>query len=136
MKQNQTYFSIGQVAQRSQLPVKTIRYYDEIGLVKAAQVSSTGYRQYAEKEIRLLIFAKHARDFGFSIEVCRELLDLYQNPHRTSREVKEIVSDRIQEIRQKLSDIQSLLQELERLEASCAGDDRPDCPIIAHLEKD
>ena len=76
---------------------------------------------------------RHARSFGFSIDICRELLDLYENPKRTSREVKEIASRRLKEVRKKMEELQRLYDELSHLEATCHGDERPDCPIINFL---
>jgi Cu(I)-responsive transcriptional regulator len=124
---------IGRAAKASNLSVKTVRYYDEIRLVKPSGHSSNGYRLYDERDIRKLVFVNHARAFGFSIDTCRELLDLYENPARTSKEVKEITSRRLKEIRQKMKELQLLNKELTYLSNNCHGDERPDCPIIDFL---
>jgi Cu(I)-responsive transcriptional regulator len=126
-------FAIGRAAKAADLPVKTVRYYDEIGLVRPSSHSAKGYRLYGDRDIRKLVFVRHARGFGFPIEVCRELLDLYENPHRTSKEVKEITARRLSEIHRKMGELQRLYDELSRLARSCHGDDRPDCPIIDYL---
>ena len=125
--------SIGRAANAANMPVKTVRYYDEISLVKPSGHSTNGYRLYDERDIRKLVFVRHARAFGFSIDTCRELLDLYENPARTSKEVKEITSQRLEEIRQKMEELQRLYDELSHLENTCHGDERPDCPIIDFL---
>ena len=127
--------SIGRAAKTADLPVKTVRYYDDIGLVKPSGYSTNGYRLYDARDIRKLVFVRHARAFGFSIDTCRDLLDLYENPERTSKEVKEITSRRLKEIRQKMKELQRLYDELSHLANTCHGDERPDCPIIDFLAK-
>jgi len=123
-------FSIGQAAKAAEMPIKTVRYYDEIGLIKSSGQSAKGYRLYGERDIRKLVFVRHARAFGFSIDTCRELLDLYKNTHRTSKEVKRIASQRLHDIRRKMNELQRLHDELVYLTEACHGNDRPDCPII------
>ena len=125
--------SIGRAAKTSELPVKTIRYYDEIHLVTPSDHGANGYRLYNERDLRKLIFVRQARAFGFSIDACRELLDLFENPRRTSKEVKEITSRRLKEIRQKMKELKCLYNELTHLASTCHGDERPDCPIIDFL---
>ncbi len=125
--------AIGQAAKVSDLPVKTVRYYDEIELVKPSGRAANGYRLYDETDIRKLVFVRHARVFGFSLATCRELLDLYENPSRTSKEVKEITSQRLEEIRQKMNELRHLYNELSHLKNNCHGDARPNCPIIDFL---
>lgn len=126
-------YSIGRAAKAANVPIKTIRYYDEIGLIKSPGVSEAGYRMYDEKTLHKLIFVRHARTFGFSIDTCRELLDLYENPSRTSKEVKQIALQRLEEIRQKREELERLEAVLSHLAEGCLGDARPDCPIIEFL---
>lgn len=125
--------NISAASKASGLPVKTVRYYADIGLVKAPSRTAAGYRTYDEVSVRKLIFIRRSREFGFSIEECRELLGLYQNKKRSSAEVKRIAAKRLKEIKIKQLDLQSLHDELEHLVTSCRGDDRPDCPIIDYL---
>ncbi len=115
------------------LPVKTVRYYADIGLVNAPSRTASGYRTYDEAAVRKLTFVRRSREFGFSIEECRELLGLYQDQDRNSAEVKKIASDRLAQIEQKQKELQSLRDELAHLVSSCRGDNMPDCPIIDYL---
>lgn len=124
---------IGRVAKAAGLPVKTVRYYDEIGLIKANALSEKGYRLYDDRAVHKLIFIRHARAFGFSIEVCRELLDCYENPARTSQEVKAVTARHLVQIREKMAALQQLHDSLAHLADHCHGDERPDCPIIDYL---
>lgn len=126
--------NISAVAEAAGLPVKTVRYYSDIGLVPAPGRSSAGYRSYDDSAVRKLVFVRRAREFGFSVEECRELLDLYQDRHRSSADVKRIAARRLEEIAEKQRELQSLHDELAHLVEACRGDHRPDCPIIEGLE--
>ena len=125
--------NIGQAAKISGLTVKTVRYYDNIGLVKAYQNSENQYRVYSKDDIATLQFIGRARRFGFSIEECRELLSLYQDKNRPSREVKELTLEKLARIDNKLDELRNLRNQLYHLSKSCSGDDRPDCPILDAL---
>lgn len=125
--------NISSVSKAAGLPVKTVRYYSDIGLVEAPSRSEAGYRTYDDAALRKLIFIRRSREFGFSIEECRGLLGLYQDQDRTSAEVKRIASKRLEEIELKQRELQSLRDELAHLVKSCRGDHRPDCPIIDYL---
>lgn len=125
--------NISSAAKAAGLPVKTVRYYADIGLVAAPSRSEAGYRTYDDASVRKLAFVRRSREFGFGIDECRELLGLYQDGDRTSAEVKRIASKKLQEIEDKQRELQSLHDELEHLVKSCRGDQRPDCPIMDYL---
>jgi len=122
--------NIGDIAKMSGLPVKTIRYYADIDLVKPSGRSTSGYRKYGEGSINKLVFVRRAREFGFSIDKCRELLSLYENKNRTSAAVKKIATSRLREIERKQEELQALHDELNRFVEGCPGDHLPDCPIL------
>jgi DNA-binding transcriptional MerR regulator len=82
--------NIGQAAERSGVPSKTIRYYEDIGLVAAAPRSINGYREYGETDVHILRFVQRARSLGFSVRDCLQLLSLYRDPQRASADVKEL----------------------------------------------
>ncbi len=115
------------------LPVKTVRYYADIGLVAAPARGTSGYRHYDQAAIRKLIFVRRARAFGFSIDDCRELLSLYEDRHRSSADVRHIALRRLRDIEQKQKELQSLHDDLAHLVDACRGDSRPNCPIIDYL---
>ncbi|MEO1067017.1 MAG: Cu(I)-responsive transcriptional regulator [Pseudomonadota bacterium] len=124
---------IGDVAKAADLSVKTVRYYADIGLVMPSGRSASGYRLYDDAELKKLIFVRRARSFGFSVDECRELLSLYEDRSRSSRDVKKLAQQRIVEIERKMAELQSLHDELTHLAQSCRGDNRADCPIIDSL---
>lgn len=123
--------NIGAVAKASGLPIKTVRYYADIGLVVPDGRSESGYRQYAEPELKKLVFARRARAFGFSIDETRELLSLYEDQTRSSADVKRIAEGRLADIEARMRELQALRDELSHLVGACHGDDRPDCPILS-----
>ncbi|WP_420402405.1 Cu(I)-responsive transcriptional regulator [Nisaea sp.] len=127
--------NIGQASKASNLPVKTIRYYEDIGLVIAPR-SGNGYRQYGEIEIHKLRFVQRARSLGFSVEDCRALLSLYEDSKRSSADVKKLAEKNLKEIEAKIVELTNLREVLAHLLDSCAGDNRPDCPIIDDLSSE
>ena len=123
---------VGEAAQRSGLPTKTVRYYEEIGLVVAKR-EDNGYRVYDEADIHKLRFLQRARGLGFTIEECRNLLSLYEDKRRASSDVKALARARIEEIDRKVEELHSLRDTLARLVDACHGDHRPECPILDDL---
>lgn len=124
--------NIGEVAEQSGLPAKTIRYYEDIGLVKPAR-SFNGYRAFTESDAHKLAFLARSRSLGFTIEDCRALLDLYDNKDRASADVKKIAEEHLDDIERKISELTAMRDTLQHLVAHCHGDNRPDCPIIETL---
>jgi len=124
--------NIGEVAHRSGLPAKTIRYYEEIGLIRPLRADN-GYRAFRESDLHKLAFLSRARGLGFSIEDCRALLALWEDRSRTSAEVKRIAEGHLAGIGRKIAELEEMRATLADLVKACTGDDRPDCPILAGL---
>ena len=126
--------NIGEVAKRAGLPAKTIRYYEDIGLIRPLR-SDNGYRAFQENDLHKLAFMGRARALGFSIEDCRTLLALYDDGTRESAQVKKIAEDHLRQIDDKIVQLQSMRNTLSHLIDSCQGDHRPECPILEDLSK-
>ncbi|MCO6184926.1 Cu(I)-responsive transcriptional regulator [Rhizobium sp. L1K21] len=124
--------NIGKAAEISGLPPKTIRYYEEIGLVVPDR-SENGYRDYSDVDGHRLKFLQRSRSLGFSIEECRMLLSLYDDKHRASGDVKSLAQQKIDEIEEKIAQLNGLKTTLGNLVRCCHGDHRPDCPILDDL---
>lgn len=124
--------NIGEAADTTGLPAKTIRYYEDIGLIKPARATN-GYRDYGNKDVHRLAFIQRSRSLGFTIDECRSLLSLYEDKERASSDVKALATDKIREIDRKLMELQSLRDTLKMLADHCHGDERPDCPIIDEI---
>ncbi len=126
--------NIGQAAEQSGLPAKTIRYYEDIGLIKPLR-DTNGYRAFRDSDIHKLSFLGRARALGFTIEDCRNLLALWEDTDRASADVRAIAKDHLAQIEIKITDLQNMQRTLSDLVRDCAGDDRPDCPILSQLGK-
>lgn len=124
--------NIGRAAERSGLPTKTIRYYEDIGLLKPAR-RANGFRDYADRDVHDLRFIARARGLGFSVEECRHLLDLYRDKARPSAAVRQTTAAHIRTIRAKIDELRAMEGTLSQLIARCSGDSRPDCPILDGL---
>ena len=130
---NDSPMNIGEAARASGVSAKMIRHYESVGLFPEASRTESGYRQYRDKEVHMLRFIRRSRDLGFSIEQIRELLGLWQNRRRPSRQVKALAQAHIEELEQKLQELQAMKETLQHLAHCCHGDDRPDCPILEQL---
>ncbi|MGO4354742.1 Cu(I)-responsive transcriptional regulator [Rhizobium sp. RAF36] len=124
--------NIGEASDRSGLPAKTIRYYEDIGLVRPER-GGNGYRDYDLSDVHKLRFLQRSRGLGFSVEECRQLLALYEDKSRASADVKDIAQTKLTEIDQKIREMMELRRTLEHLVHACHGNDRPDCPILDGL---
>ena len=127
--------NIGKAAKLSNLTVKTVRYYADIGLVSPVKNNNTGYRDFSEDDVARLQFVSKARKFNFSIQECEELLSLYSDKNRSSKEVKSLTLEKISKIDAKLFELKELRQQLSFLANNCQGNDRPDCPILDALSE-
>jgi len=123
--------NISQVAQRTGLTSKAIRFYEDRGLFTAPPRSLNGYRDYHDQHIEELTLIKQAKAAGFSLEECREFVELYRDPHRRSAEIKARTLQKIEELTRQLDEIAQIRERLVRLAESCPGDDNAECPIIA-----
>ena len=124
--------NIGDAASVSGLPAKTIRYYEDIGLIRPRR-GTNGYRDFRDADLHRLAFLARARSLGFTIEDCRTLLALHEDRRRTSAEVKRIAEEHLANIDRKLAELDSIRRVLSRLVRRCHGDARPACPIIDDL---
>ncbi|WP_372872673.1 MerR family DNA-binding protein [Shewanella sp.] len=126
---------IGDVARITGLSVKSIRYYHDINLVSAKR-GENGYRVYDKATLESLRFVQQCREMGFSIEECRNLLTLQQNPTRAAGEVKALAELHLNTLTDKIRRMQALQQQLAELVSQCQGGEQSDCPILASLSTD
>jgi len=124
--------NISEVSERAGIPPKTIRYYEEIGLV-AAPRDTNGYRAFRETDLHKLAFLGRARSLGFSINDCRTLLALYEDRDRASADVRAVARQHLDQIAVKIAELSAMQDTLTHLVHACHGDNRPDCPILDDL---
>lgn len=125
--------NIGEAAKRSGVPAKTIRYYEDIGLIPPAGRTESGYRDYGTAEVEILRFVNRARSLGFSVHDVGELLTLWRDRGRASADVRRIAQGHVDAVDRKIAELQAIKQTLEGLIHRCHGDDRPECPILEEL---
>lgn len=125
--------NISVVAEQSNVPAKTIRYYESIGLISAPPRSEGGYRVYSGRDVETLRFIQRARSLGFSVKDVGDLLALWHDRSRVSAEVKAVAERHVEEIERKIADLEAMRATLMDLVTRCHGDDRPDCPILDGL---
>jgi Cu(I)-responsive transcriptional regulator len=124
--------NVGDAALKSGLPAKTIRCYEDIGLISPARADN-GYRDYSGDDIHRLAFLRRARSLGFSIDDCRQLMALYGDQERASHDVREIASAHVAAITKKIRELEQMRATLQKLIHACHGDARPDCPILEDI---
>ena len=125
--------NIGQAAGATGISAKMIRYYESIGLIRASQRSDAGYRIYGDNDLHSLHFVKRARKLGFSIEQIRDLLSLWQDAGRASADVKAIAQAHVADLDKRICELTDMRDTLRHLALACAGNQKPDCPILSGL---
>ena len=128
--------NIGQAAKASGVSAKMIRYYEQTGLIPAADRKESGYRDYSANDVHMLRFIRRARDLGFSVAEIGDLLNLWRDETRQSAEVKRLAQGHIDALERKIADMQDMAHTLTMLVNACQGDHRPHCPILQRLETD
>ncbi len=125
--------SIGQLSKESGVPSKTIRYYEEVGLLPPSARAENGYRVYGERDVDVLRFIKRARDLGFPLEHTAALLALWRDGSRASADVRALAEQHVALVEEKIAELESMKRTLVDLMERCHGDARPDCPILDDL---
>jgi DNA-binding transcriptional MerR regulator len=125
--------TIGTLARQTGVKIPTIRYYEQMGLMAAAERSEGNQRRYAPHDRDRLSFIKHARDLGFTIEAIRELLELSAHPERPCADADQIAIRQLQSVREKIAKLQTLETELGRIATCCHGDHIKDCYVLQSL---
>ena len=125
--------NIGEVAQRSGLSVKMVRYYEAQGLVPAARRSEGGFRRFSEPDVKAFRFVRRARDLGFPVQTIRRLVALWQDSARSNADVKSVLMGHAAGVDKKIAELGKIRERLQSLVSECAGDGTPGCPILDNL---
>lgn len=128
--------NIGEAAKASNVSAKMIRYYEQIGLIPAADRTESGYRAYSQADIHRLRFIRRARDLGFQVAEITDLLGLWNDTSRHSADVKRLAEQHIVDLEQRIESMRQMADTLKSLISCCAGDERPECPILERLGED
>jgi MerR family copper efflux transcriptional regulator len=125
--------NISIVAKKTGLTSKAIRFYEDKGLVTPPLRGENGYRSYTQQHINELTLLRQARQVGFNLEECGELVNLFNDPARHSADVKARTLQKVAEIERHIVELEAMRKQLMSLAESCPGDDSADCPIIDNL---
>jgi len=128
--------NIGAAARATGLSARMIRYYERMGLVPGVARGTAGYRRYTDNDLHRLRFIRQARELGFPLPDIATLLDLWDDASRHSADVKRMADRHIRTLRERMEDLRRMIDALQTLVDSCAGDDRPECPILAGLGRE
>ncbi|GAB1362310.1 helix-turn-helix domain-containing protein [Rhodobacter sp.] len=124
---------IGKLSDATGVKVPTIRYYEQIGLLPEPERSAGNQRLYGPKVQERLAFIRHSRDLGFPLDAIRELLSLSDNPDRPCGGADAIAKRQLRAVKARISRLQALQSELERMVAQCARGTIADCRVIETL---
>ena len=125
--------NIGQASAATGVSAKMIRYYESVGLIRPAARTDSNYRDFSDRDVNDLRFIRRARGLGFSVEEITRLLSLWRDGERPSREVKAMAEAHVAALDARIAEMQAMADTLRDLARCCAGDERPDCPILADL---
>lgn len=128
--------NISKVAKLTGISAKTIRYYESIDLMPEPMRADNGYRDYSDKDVEILKFIQSARKMGFALKDVANLLQLWQDKNRASRDVRELAERHIEDVENRILELQNIRDTLKNLVECCHGDDRPDCPILNSFIKE
>lgn len=130
---------IGTLGEQTGTSAPTIRYYEEIGLLRPAQRREGGQRVYGTEDVKRLTFIRRCREFGFSIKQVRSLVMLTQDRTRSCTDARDLAQEHLVEVRGKLSELKALERSLAAFvtccDTSCVGGPGPDCVILVDLGK-
>ena len=126
--------TIGQLSKLTSVNIETIRYYERIKMLAPPPRTASGRRVYGSTDVRILVFVRRSRELGFSLDEIRALLRLGGPEKASCREVREIATHHLEDIRSKLADLKKLERLLATTVAKCSGKAAPDCPVLDILD--
>lgn len=126
----------GDLAKKSNVNTETLRYYEKEGLLPEPERTESGYRLYADEDVKRVRFIKRAQELGFSLKEIKELLALKLDASQSASEVKRLTEQKIQDIDRKILNLQAMKTILEDLADACSGEGSVDhCPILNCLDE-
>ena len=126
-------FTIGWLASQTNCKIQTIRYYEQVGLLKLPPRSQGGHRHFGEAALKRLSFILRARQLGFSLDTVRALLTLADGEGRTCEEVHQIAASHLEDVRAKQTNLEVMEKVLAEMVLRCADGTLPECPLIEEL---
>ena len=129
--------TIGKLAERAQVNIQTIRYYERRGLLPEPERTASNYRVYTGDTVRRVRFIKRAQDLGFTLSEIKELLDLRASPRSCCEDVRARSKAKIRDIDEKVRSLEAMRKALSKLVGACSGRGPvTECPILESLEEE
>lgn len=125
--------TIGKLSLQTGVNIETIRYYEKKCILPAPPRTQGGHRLYSEEHMKRLMFVRRSRELGFSLNEIRTMLNMVDGKNLTCSKVKDITLKHLDDVRDKISDLQKLEKTLKTIASRCKGSKTPDCPIIDAL---
>ncbi|MFV2059688.1 MAG: heavy metal-responsive transcriptional regulator [Gammaproteobacteria bacterium] len=126
-------YRIGEVTKMLELSADTLRYYEKINLLPKITRSTSGVREYNDKDISLLKFIRRAQKMNFSLSEINDLIQMRTDPQHARDEVRLLTAQKLKDINTSIDDLTTLRNELQLLLNLCFGSD-DNCPIIESME--
>ena len=126
--------TIGDVSKLAGVNIETIRYYERIKMFSAPPRTKGGRRSYDATHLRALAFIRRSRELGFSLNQVHALIRLGGPAKAACRNVRDIASRHLEDIRAKIADLRKLERLLAKTVARCTGTNAPECPVLDVLD--
>lgn len=125
---------IGELAQRSDCKVETVRFYEREGLLEAPTREANGYRRYTKTHLVQLNFIRHCRSLNMGLPDVRTLLRLQANPELACDEINLLVDSQIDRVHQQIKSLRMLEKQLHSLRDTCNSNTIvSECAILRNL---
>ncbi|MBE0365375.1 MerR family transcriptional regulator, Zn(II)-responsive regulator of zntA [Pseudoalteromonas ulvae UL12] len=128
---------IGQLAKKLAVSTDTLRYYEKNQLLQASERTASGYRIYDQSSVKQLEFVLRAKSVGFTLNEIKELLAInVEKASHSCAEVKGLTASKMEDVANKIAELQRFHQSLSLLHASCCGgpESAQYCSILSALE--
>lgn len=127
--------TIGKIAEKANVNIQTLRYYERRNILKPTKREQSGYRLYDEEALARLRFIKFAQNLGFSLRDIKALLTLRTDNESKCRQTKKIAEEKLAEIERKIADLENMRRALKGLIGQCETRNVTDaCPILASVK--
>jgi len=133
MSMNAEEIAIGRLARETGCKVQTVRYYEQIGLMPEPVRTAGNQRRYGPAHLARMMFIRHGRELGFSIDSIRELLSLMDQPNRSCEAADRVARAQLKAVESRITRLNSLKSELERMVDLCGRSSIADCRVIEVL---
>lgn len=128
---------IGELAERADVNVQTVRYYERRGLLREPDRTRSGYRSYGEQDLTRLRFIIRAKTLGFTLSEIGDLLDLRVDPDRSADDVRIRAQEKIRQTESKIEDLKGIKAALQRVVGACEAHGSPEeCALMHAIEVD